>query len=162
MKVPHTAALRHAKRVGLCAGTFGNTPCGVLNDSLKAASTAWRPAPSGQVVPFDHCITIAAQELRFGRQVSFSGICCCWARAVPACEAAQPSGRWMRRPSAACALCATAAARRMAAAFFAACAGSSNGSLFAVLGVLCRLPAICCGKTESVVVIGVSGRSWQA
>ena len=69
MKVSHSTALRHAKSVGLLAGTFGNTSSGVLNDSLKATPMAWRPAPSGQVVPFDMGITRTARELRLRRQL---------------------------------------------------------------------------------------------
>ena len=69
MKVPHTTALRHAKSVVLCAGTFGNTSFGVINDSLKAEPMAWRPAPSGQVVPFDLGITMTARDLRMRRQL---------------------------------------------------------------------------------------------
>ena len=115
MKVSHSTALRHARSVDLLAGTFGNTSSGVLNDSLKATPMAWRPAPSGQVVPFDMGITRTARELRLRRQLQ-RHLLLLRARAVPACEAAQPSGRPVRRPSASCALCATAAARRMAAA----------------------------------------------
>ena len=74
MKVSHSTALRHARSVDLLAGTFGNTSSGVLNDSLKREGysdgmMAWRPAPSGQVVPFDMGITRTARELRLRRQL---------------------------------------------------------------------------------------------
>ncbi len=69
MIVSHPAALRHARSVGLLAGTLGNTSFGVLNDSMKAAPMAWRLAPSGQVVLFDLGITMTARELRMRRQL---------------------------------------------------------------------------------------------
>ena len=53
-----SAALRDAQCVGLSAVTLGSTAFGVLNDSPKAPLMAWRPAPSGQVVPFNLGITM--------------------------------------------------------------------------------------------------------